>query len=49
MQNRLRRERYDQSILDFVMEDANTLNARLGISKKLAESILVEALPAPAV
>ena len=32
MQNRLRRERYDQSILDFVMEDANQLSNRLGVS-----------------
>jgi hypothetical protein len=31
-QNRLRRERYNQSILDFVMEDAQTLLTRVGIS-----------------
>jgi hypothetical protein len=30
--NRARRERYDQSVLDFVLEDANNLNNRLGVS-----------------
>jgi hypothetical protein len=30
--NRLRREAYNQSILDFVMEDANQLNTRLGVT-----------------
>jgi hypothetical protein len=30
-QNRLRRERYNQSILDFVMEDAQTLMTRVGV------------------
>jgi hypothetical protein len=30
--NRARRERYNQSILDFVMEDANQLNNRLGVN-----------------
>ena len=30
--NRARRERYDQSVLDFVTEDANLLNNRLGIN-----------------
>lgn len=31
-QNRLRRERYNQSILDFVMEDAQTLMGRVGVN-----------------
>jgi hypothetical protein len=30
--NRLRRERYNQSILDFVMEDAQTLSSRVGVT-----------------
>jgi hypothetical protein len=30
--NRARRERYNQSVLDFVLEDANQLNNRLGVN-----------------